>query len=94
MTKLELIREISSKADITQKMTGRVIDAMLEAIQEAAGRGDNVRILGFGAFLVRQRAERQGKNIRTGETITIPAKKVVVFKPGKNLQEAVNQNED
>ncbi|HBQ28117.1 MAG TPA: DNA-binding protein [Desulfotomaculum sp.] len=94
MTKLELIREISSKADITQKVAGRVIDAMLEVIQEAAGRGDNVRILGFGAFLVRQRAERQGRNIRTGEAITIPAKKVVVFKPGKNLREAVNQNED
>ena len=94
MTKLELIREISSKADITQKMTGQVIDAILEAIQEAAGRGDNVRIPGFGAFLVRRRAERQGRNIRTGEAITIPAKKVVVFKSGKNLQEAVNQNED
>jgi len=94
VTKLELIREISSKADITQKMTGQVIDAILEAIQEAAGRGDNVRIPGFGAFLVRRRAERQGRNIRTGEAITIPAKKVVVFKSGKNLQEAVNQNED
>lgn len=94
MTKLELIREISSKADITQKMTGRVVDVMLETIQEAAGRGENVRIPGFGTLLVRQRAERKGRNIRSGEAITIPAKKVVVFRPGKNLQEAVNHNED
>ncbi|HBQ28222.1 MAG TPA: DNA-binding protein [Desulfotomaculum sp.] len=70
-----------------------MIDAALEVIQEAAGRGDNVRTPGFGTFLVRRRAERQGRKIRTGEAITIPAKKVVIFKSGKDLQEAVNQNE-
>jgi DNA-binding protein HU-beta len=90
VTKTDLIRAVAEKADMTQKDAARAVDALLEAIQEAVARGEEVRIPGFGAFIVRERAERQGRDIRTGETITIPARKVVAFRVGKELREAVN----
>jgi DNA-binding protein HU-beta len=89
MTKTELVKAIAERADITQKVAARAVDAFVEAVQEAVGRGEEVRIPGFGAFLVKTRAERKGRDIRTGETITIPARKLVAFKAGKEMKEAV-----
>jgi DNA-binding protein HU-beta len=89
MTKTELVKAIAERADITQKVAARAVDAFVEAVQEAVGRGEEVRIPGFGAFLVKTRAERKGRDIKTGEAITIPARKVVAFKAGKEMKEAV-----
>lgn len=89
MTKAELVKAVAEKADITQKAAARAVDAFVEVIQEAVSRGEEVRIPGFGAFLVKARGERKGRDIRTGEVITIPAKKAVAFKAGKDLKEAV-----
>ncbi|WP_027356577.1 HU family DNA-binding protein [Desulfofundulus thermocisternus] len=90
MTKTDLIRAVAEKAVMTQKDAARAVDALLEAVQEAVARGEEVRIPGFGAFVVKERGERQGRDIRTGETITIPPRKVVAFRAGKELREAVN----
>ena len=89
MTKTELVKAVADKADITQKVAARAIDALIEVVQEAVARGEDVRIPGFGAFVVKERGERKGRDIRTGEVITIPAKKAVAFKAGKELKEAV-----
>ncbi|NHM25972.1 HU family DNA-binding protein [Desulfofundulus sp. TPOSR] len=90
MTKTDLIKAVAEKAVMTQKDAARAVDALLEAVQEAVARGEEVRNPGFGAFIVRERAERQGRDLRTGEVITIPARKVVAFRAGKELREAVN----
>ncbi|AEG15185.1 histone family protein DNA-binding protein [Desulfofundulus kuznetsovii DSM 6115] len=90
MTKADLIKAVAEKADLTQKAAARAVDAFIEAVQEAVGKGEDVRIPGFGAFVVKERAERQGRDLRTGEVITIPARKVVAFRAGKELREAVN----
>lgn len=90
VTKTDLIRAVAEKAVMTQKDAARAVDALLEAVQEAVARGEEVRIPGFGAFVVKERGERQGRDIRTGETITIPPRKVVAFRAGKELREAVN----
>lgn len=90
MTKTDLIRAVAEKAVMTQKDAARAVDALLETVQEAVARGEEVRIPGFGAFVVKERGERQGRDIRTGEVITIPARKVVAFRAGKELREAVN----
>jgi DNA-binding protein HU-beta len=65
------------------------MDAMLGAVTKALKKGDSVTLVGFGTFSVRKRAARTGRNPQTGREIKIPAKKVPVFKPGKELKAAV-----
>lgn len=89
MTKAELVKAVAEKSNLTQKAAARSVDAFIEAVQEAVSKGEEVRIAGFGAFVVRQRGERQGRDVKTGQVITIPARKVVAFRAGKELKEAV-----
>ncbi|MQL51828.1 DNA-binding protein [Desulfofundulus thermobenzoicus] len=90
MTKGELIDVVANKTGNTKKVAAKVVDAVLATLEEAVRRGEEVRIAGFGAFLVKERAERQARNPQTGESISIPARKAVVFRPGKELRAAVN----
>ncbi|NLW05652.1 MAG: HU family DNA-binding protein [Pseudomonadaceae bacterium] len=90
MNKSELIDAIATKADLPKVSAGRALDAVLEAITGALQQGDSVSLVGFGTFLVKERAERKGRNPQNGEEITIKAAKVPSFKPGKGLKDAVN----
>ncbi|SMB96227.1 bacterial nucleoid protein Hbs [Thermanaeromonas toyohensis ToBE] len=89
MTKAELVKAVAEKAGMSQKDAGRALDAVLEAVREAVARGEDVRLPGFGAFVVRERAARKGRDLRTGKEITIPPAKVVTFRVGKLLKAAV-----
>lgn len=89
MTKTELIDQVAEKSGLTKKETGKAVDAVLEAMTEALSGGDKVQLVGFGSFEVRERSARTGRNPQTGEAITIEARKVPVFKPGKALKDAV-----
>ncbi|MCQ6318891.1 HU family DNA-binding protein, partial [Bacillus cereus] len=66
------------------------VDTLLESIQQALQNGDNVQLIGFGSFEVRERAAREGRNPQSGESIAIPARKVPAFKAGKQLKEAIS----
>jgi DNA-binding protein HU-beta len=90
MNKSELIDVIADQADISKAAAGRALDAVTDAITEALKKGDTVSVLGFGTFSVRERAAREGRNPRTGETIKIKASKNPAFKAGKALKDAVN----
>lgn len=90
MNKSELIDAIATGADITKADAGRALDAALEAITNALKAGDQVTLVGFGTFQVKERAERTGRNPQTGKEITIAASKVPGFKAGKGLKDAVN----
>lgn len=90
MNKAELIDIIAENADISKASAGRALDAVTDAIANALKNEDQVTIVGFGTFAVRERAERSGRNPRTGETITIKASKIPGFKAGKALKDAVN----
>lgn len=90
MNKSELIDAIASGADISKAAAGRALDSMIEAVTGALKSGDTVNLIGFGTFMVRERAARTGRNPRTGETINIPAAKNPSFKAGKALKDAVN----
>lgn len=90
MTKGELIDFIADKTGFTKKAAGQAVEAVLAALEEAVRRGEEVRLPGFGTFAVKERAERQGRNPLTGDVISIPARKAVVFRPGKDLRAAVN----
>ncbi|OIV47970.1 integration host factor subunit alpha [Sodalis sp. TME1] len=89
MNKPELTRAVSEKADIPQVKSIDVVEAFTDAITQALAAGDAVSLVGFGTFEVKTRAERPGRNPKTGEAMTIPAARVPAFRAGKGLKEAV-----
>jgi len=88
MNKKDLIDAMAEIANMKKVEAERALNALMEAVTEALASGEKVRIAGFESFYVTERAERRGRNPRTGEEITIPAKKVVKFKQSKNLFQA------
>ncbi len=89
MNKAELINAVAEKADLSKKDSEAAINAAIDVIAAALADGDKVQLVGFGAFEVKARAERIGRNPKTKEQISIPASKVPVFKAGKALKDAV-----
>ncbi len=89
MNKPELIKSISEKSGLSKKDSEIALDAFINVVSDALVNGDTVKIVGFGNFTVKDRAERNGRNPSTGEEITIPAKKSPIFKFSKNLKDAV-----
>ncbi len=90
MNKSELVDAVAESADLSKASAARAVDAVVDAITGTLKKGDTVALLGFGTFLVRDRAARSGRNPRTGETIQIKASKVPAFKAGKALKDALN----
>lgn len=90
MNKSELIEAIAESADISKAAAGRAIDAVVESVTKALKSGDQVTLIGFGTFSVKDRAARTGRNPQTGAEIQIAAAKIPSFKAGKGLKDAVN----
>ncbi len=90
MNKTDLVNAIAEKANLTKVDAKNALDACLEAIAGALESDDKVALLGFGTFAVTEKGARTGINPRTKETINIPARKVVKFKPGAELASKVN----
>ncbi|AMG57808.1 nucleoid-associated protein HU-beta [Pantoea vagans] len=90
MNKSQLIDKIAADADISKAAAGRVLDAFMGSVSDALKEGDEVALVGFGTFSVRDRAARTGRNPQTGKEITIPAGKVPGFRAGKAFKDAVN----
>ncbi|MEZ0344756.1 MAG: HU family DNA-binding protein [Caldimicrobium sp.] len=89
MNKADLVKRMAEIAGTTKANAEKLLDAFMQAVQEAISKGDKVVLVGFGTFQVVKRAARTGRNPRTGEPLKIPAKNVVKFNPGKKLEEAV-----
>lgn len=89
MTKKELVDVIAAKTEMTKKDSDAALNAVVEAIKEALIKGDDIRLVGFGTFSVKETAARTGRNPKTGEEIKIPAGKKVAFKASKELKEAL-----
>lgn len=90
MNKAELVTQVANFTKMTKADSERAIEAVFAAITSALRKGGEARFTGFGTFTVRKRSAREGRNPRTGQTIKIPASKQPVFRPGKELKEAVN----
>ncbi|NER79687.1 MAG: HU family DNA-binding protein [Leptolyngbya sp. SIO1D8] len=86
MNKGELIDKIAEKSGVTKKEADSVLSATIDTIMEAVSEGDKVTLVGFGSFECRDRKEREGRNPKTGETMTIPATKVPAFSAGKQFK--------
>ena len=89
MNKGELVDAVAAKANVTKKQADEIISAFLEVVIEAVANGEKVTLVGFGSFERRERSEREGRNPKTQETMTIPATRVPGFSPGKLFKEKV-----
>ncbi|MDR1003753.1 MAG: HU family DNA-binding protein [Prevotellaceae bacterium] len=89
MNKTEIIEAMAAKAGFSKAQAKVALDAFLDSVTETLVAGDKVALIGFGAFSVAEKAERRGVNPATLQQIVIPAKRVVKFKPGGLLSEAV-----
>lgn len=90
MNKTELVAAIAEKSGLTKDQTSKALNALEATVSETLKSGGEVALVGFGTFKVSPRAERNGRNPKTGETIIIPAANVPTFKAGSKLKEAVN----
>jgi len=90
MNKAELIHAVAETTKLSQADADRAVAAVLGNITNALQKGEQVVLVGFGTFTVKQRAARTGRNPQTGQTIHIAASKVPGFKAGKALKDAVN----
>lgn len=91
MNKGELVDKIAEKVNVTKKEADAILSATLDAIVEAVSSGDKVTLVGFGTFEARERKEREGRNPKTGEPMTIPATTVPAFSAGKLFKDKVAQ---
>lgn len=89
MNKSELIDAIAASADLSKAAASKALDGFIAAVSDTLKKGDSVTLVGFGTFEVAERAARNGRNPKTGETIKIAAAKTPKFKPGKALKDAL-----
>ncbi|WP_434525670.1 nucleoid-associated protein HU-beta [Photorhabdus asymbiotica] len=92
VNKSQLIDKIAADSNISKAAAGRVVDAFISSVTGALKDGDDVALVGFGTFTVRERSARTGRNPQTGKELKIAAAKVPAFRPGKSLKDAVNSN--
>lgn len=95
MTKSELIARLTERnPHLYQRDVERIVSTIFDEIAAALARGDRVELRGFGAFSVRRREARIGRNPRTGDTVHVEAKQIPFFKTGKDLRERLNADEE
>ena len=91
MTKRELVIRVANKLGMTQSDVARVIEGTFDTISRTLAQGGRWELRDFGMFEVKTRAARMGRNPRTGAQVPVPERKVVTFRPGKNMKEVVSQ---
>ncbi len=91
MTKADLVERVAKEAELTKKDAEQLVEIIFDSIIDSLNEGEKIELRGFGSFRVRHRNERNGRNPKTGEAVSIPAKRVAYFKPGKELKELINQ---
>jgi DNA-binding protein HU-beta len=89
MTKADLVGKIAEGAGVTKATAEKALNSFVDAVGAALAKGDKVTLVGFGTFSVAQRAQREGRNPRTGQALVIKASKVAKFKPGNKLKDAI-----
>ena len=92
MTKADIVAEIAEGTGLEKMETQKVVEAFMDSIKSALSKGENVYLRGFGSFIVKERAEKTGRNISKNTTIIIPAHNIPAFKPAKTFVEEVKSN--
>jgi integration host factor subunit beta len=91
MTKADLVDKVAGSSDLTKKDAEQLVEIVFDSIVKALSSGDKIELRGFGSFRTRKRNARKGRNPKTGAAVSIPAKRVAYFKPGKELKEVINK---
>jgi integration host factor subunit alpha len=91
VNKKDIVQTIHEKIGFSKRETAPMVDAVFDHIKEALGRGETVTISSFGKFEIRERKPKKGRNLKTGETVPIPARKAVSFKISRVLKERINE---
>jgi DNA-binding protein HU-beta len=92
MTKADIVSQVSDKTGIEKAQVLATVEAYMEAVKDALSEGENVYFRGFGSFIVKERAEKTGRNISKNTTIIIPAHNIPAFKPAKTFVNKVKDN--
>jgi DNA-binding protein HU-beta len=92
MTKAEIVTDISNKTGIEKVTVQHTVEAFMEAVKKSMVNGENVYLRGFGSFVIKERAEKTGRNISKNTTIIIPAHKIPAFKPAKTFVNEVKNH--
>lgn len=92
MTKAEITNEISRATGIEKENVLQVVESFMEVVKDSLGKGENVYLRGFGSFIVKERAEKTGRNISKNTAVIIPAHKIPSFKPCNTFKEMVAEN--
>src|SRR2546425_11791463 len=91
MTKADLVNDVANAAELTKKDAERLVEIVFESIIESLNQGEKFELRGFGIFRVRERGARRGRNPKTGDPGSIPARRVPYGKPGKELNELITE---
>jgi DNA-binding protein HU-beta len=91
LNKVELVDAVSENSGLSKSDAAKAVEAVFDSIVAELRKGEEVRLVGFGSFLVTNRAASEGRNPRTGEPVQIPASRQPKFRAGKGLKEAVNK---
>ncbi|MCX7766595.1 MAG: integration host factor subunit beta [Candidatus Sumerlaeia bacterium] len=89
MTKAEIVKLVKERTGLSRSQALVAVDTFLNNIKDALRRGERVCLVGLGTFYVKHRRKREGRNPKTGEKITVPEKKVVAFRAGKEFRQLV-----
>lgn len=92
MTKAEIVAEIANKTGIEKVAVQAVVESFMDTVKNSMMNGENVYLRGFGSFIIKERAEKTGRNISKNTTIIIPAHNIPAFKPAKTFVNAVKDN--
>lgn len=90
MTKADIVEKIYEKIGFSKKESAELVDKVFDIIKETLEEGEKIKIAGFGNFVVKEKADRRGRNPQTGEEITISARKILTFKPSQVLKSTLN----
>jgi len=90
MTKADIVEKIQAGTGMTRKESAEMMEEVISIIKSTLEQGENLKISGFGSFVVKQKNNRKGRNPQTGEAMTIASRRIVTFKPSTILREAIN----
>jgi integration host factor subunit alpha len=91
MTKVDIVSSVYEKIGFSKKEAVRVVETIFDIMKESLGRGEKIKISGFGNFVVRNKRTRRGRNPQTGDDIEISARKILTFKPSQVLKNELNR---
>jgi len=92
MTKADIAQRIQQTTGMTLKDSAVAMEAVFQLVKQTLESGENIKLSGFGSFIIKQKQHRKGRNPKTGESMTISARKVLTFKPSAVLRSAINDS--